>query len=157
MSKPMSSSVREAGPIRMSLSSRFENIEMVQHLCGKLLEGRPLTEETRHWVSMALREALANAIKHGNGQNASKRVHLEMDVVGDVLEVRVQDEGMGFDPAKVDDPLSPENRLKTSGRGIFYMKTFMDDVQFRQLEGGGMEIVLRKNLAQAEKKEEKGP
>ena len=158
MSKPMSSPpVREAGPIRMSLSSRFENIEMVQHLCGKLLEGRPLPEETRHWVSMALREALANAIKHGNEQNASKRVHLEMEVVGDVLEIRIQDEGRGFDPSRVEDPLSPENRLKTSGRGIFYMKTFMDDVQFRQLEDGGMEIVLRKNLAPAEKKEEKGP
>lgn len=144
----------ETGPIRMSLSSRFENIEMAQHLCGKLLEGRPLPEETRHWVLMALREALANAIKHGNEQNLTKRVHLEMDVVGDTLEIRIQDEGEGFDPGKVEDPLAPENRLKTSGRGIFYMKTFMDDVRFRQLEGGGMEIVLKKNLAQAEEKKE---
>ena len=147
---------RETGPIRMSLSSRFENIEMVQHLCTKLLNGRELPEETRHWVSMALREALANAIKHGNEQNVSKRVRLEMDLAGDVLEIRIRDEGRGFDPEKVDDPLSPENRLKTSGRGIFYMKTFMDEVQFRRLDEGGMEIVLRKNLAHAEKKEEKG-
>lgn len=146
---------RETGPIRMSLSSRFENIEMVQHLCTKLLNGRELTDEIRHWVSMAVREALANAIKHGNEQNVSKRVHLEMDVVEDVLEIRIQDEGRGFDPDQVEDPLSPENRLKTSGRGIFYMKTFMDEVQFRHLENGGMEIVLRKNLADAEKKEEK--
>lgn len=138
----------------MSLSSRFENIEMAQHLCGKLLEGRPLPEETRHWVLMALREALANAIKHGNEQNLTKRVHLEMDVVGDTLEIRIQDEGEGFDPGKVEDPLAPENRLKTSGRGIFYMKAFMDDVRFRQLEGGGMEIVLKKNLAQAKEKKE---
>jgi serine/threonine-protein kinase RsbW len=139
----------------MSLSSRFENIEMVQHLCTKLLNGRELADEIRHWVSMAVREALANAIKHGNEQNVSKRVHLEMDVVEDVLEIRIQDEGRGFDPDQVEDPLSPENRLKTSGRGIFYMKTFMDEVQFRHLENGGMEIVLRKNLADAEKKEEK--
>src|SRR6478672_11261604 len=127
---------RKAGPIRMSLSSRFENIEMVQHLCTKLLEGRNLPEETRHWILMALREALANAIKHGNAQDLGKRVHLEMEVVDDTLRVRVRDEGSGFDPGGVADPLAPENRLKTSGRGIFYMKTFMDEIAFRQVDGG---------------------
>ena len=136
----------EAGPVRMSLSSRFENIEMAQHLCGKLLEGREVSEEARHWILMALREALANAIKHGNGQNLAKRVHVEMRVEGDTLEVRIRDEGSGFDPEKVSDPLAPENRLKTSGRGIFYMKTFMDDVRFGRPEDGGMEIVLTKRL-----------
>ena len=151
MSSPTASS--EAGPIRMSLSSRFENIEMAQHLCGKLLEGWDLSDEMKHWILMALREALANAIKHGNAQDLGKRVHLEMDVTGETLTIRIQDEGSGFDPGGVEDPLAPENRLKTSGRGIFYMKTFMDDVRFRQLEGGGMEILLTKNLAQMKKKE----
>ncbi len=139
----------------MSLSSRYENIEMAQHLCGKLLEGRPVSEETRHWILMALREALANAVKHGNTQNLAKRVQLEMDVTGDTLQIRVRDEGEGFDPSKVEDPLAPENRLKTSGRGIFYMKTFMDEVRFCRLDGGGMEIVLTKNLAPGKQKEEK--
>ena len=151
MTKPNSKS--DAGPIRMSLSSRFENIELAQHLCGKLLEGRDVPEETRHWLLMALREALANAIKHGNRQDVSKRIHLEMDVVGENLQITIRDEGEGFEPAKVDDPLAPENRLKTSGRGIFYMKTFMDDVRFRRVEGGGMEIVLTKNLGSAKEKE----
>ena len=137
----------------MSLSSRFENIELAQHLCGKLLEGREVTEETKHWLLMALREALANAIKHGNRQDLSKRIHLEMDVVGQNLQISIRDEGEGFDPAAVDDPLAPENRLKTSGRGIFYMKTFMDEVRFRRADGGGMEIVLTKDLAQGNQKE----
>jgi serine/threonine-protein kinase RsbW len=137
----------DAGPVRLSLSSRFENIEMAQHLCGKLLEGREVSEELKHWVLMALREGLANAIKHGNGQNLAKRVHVEMRVNGETLEIRIRDEGPGFDPGTVGDPLAPENRLKTSGRGIFYMKTFMDDVRFERLEGGGMEIVLTKNLS----------
>ena len=140
----------------MSLSSRFENIEMAQQLCGKLLDGEPLTEETRHWISMALREALANAIKHGNAQDRGKRVHLEMDVTNRVLRIRIRDEGAGFDPEKVEDPLAPENRFKTSGRGIFYMKTFMDEVRFERAEGGGMEIFLTKNLASGKEKEEKG-
>ena len=143
----------KAGPIRMSLSSRFENIEMVQHLCSQLLEGRELPEETRHWILMALREALANAIKHGNRQDNSKHVHLEMDIVADTLAISIRDEGPGFDPAAVVDPLAPENRLKTSGRGIFYMKTFMDDVRFERATGGGMEILLKKKLGAANAKE----
>jgi serine/threonine-protein kinase RsbW len=151
MSLPSSSS--ETGPIRMSLSSRFENIEMAQHLCGKLLEGWDLNEETTHWILMALREALANAIKHGNSQDLAKRVHLEMDVKDHILRIRIQDEGTGFDPGEVLDPLAPENRFKTSGRGIFYMKTFMDEVRFSRADGGGMEIVLTKDLAQGNQKE----
>src|SRR5215467_14491314 len=143
----------KAGPIRMSLSSRFENIEMAQHLCSQLLEGRDVPEETRHWILMALREALANAIKHGNRQDASKHVHLEMDIVADTLAISIKDEGAGFDPGAVGDPLSAENRLKTSGRGIFYMKTFMDDVRFERLPGGGMEILLKKKLGEANEKE----
>lgn len=138
----------------MSLSSRFENIEMAQHLCGKLLEGRQVSDETKHWILMALREGLANAIKHGNAQNMAKRVHLDMQVAGDTLEIRIRDEGEGFDPESVGDPLAPENRLKTSGRGIFYMRTFMDDVRFQRADGGGMEIVLMKNLKGVKSKEE---
>ncbi len=138
----------------MSLSSRFENIEMVQHLCSKLLEGREVPEETRHWILMAVREAVANAIKHGNQLDMTKNVHVEMDVVADTLAICIRDEGEGFDPAAVGDPLAPENRLKTSGRGIFYMRTFMDDVRFRRHPDGGMEIVLKKKLGAIEKKEE---
>ena len=151
MSLPSASN--ETGPIRMSLSSRFENIEMAQHLCGKLLEGWELNEETNHWILMALREALANAIKHGNGQDMAKRVHLEMEVKDHTLRIRIRDEGTGFDPAGVADPLAQENRFKTSGRGIFYMKTFMDEVRFSRVDGGGMEIVLTKDLTQGKQKE----
>ena len=145
---------RKAGPIRMSLSSRFENIEMVQHLCTKLLEGRNVPEETRHWILMALREALANAIKHGNQQDLAKHVHLEMDVVGDTLVIAIRDEGVGFDPEAVGDPLAPENRLKTSGRGIYYIRTFMDDERFDRHPAGGKEIVLKKNLGTIKEREE---
>jgi serine/threonine-protein kinase RsbW len=149
----LQSASNETGPIRMSLSSRFENIEMAQHLCGKLLEGWELNEETTHWILMALREALANAIKHGNGQDMAKRVHLEMEVKDHTLRIRIRDEGTGFDPAGVADPLAQENRFKTSGRGIFYMKTFMDEVRFSRVDGGGMEIVLTKDLTQGKQKE----
>ncbi len=77
-----------------------------------------------------------------------------MDLVGDTLEISIRDEGQGFDPGAVGDPLAPENRLKTSGRGIFYMRTFMDDVRFQRHASGGMEIILKKNLGAGNEKEE---
>ena len=137
----------------LAIGSRFENIELVQVVLRDCLERLGMEEDTRHWVDVAVREALANAIKHGNRQDTSKRIHLEMNVVGENLQISIRDEGEGFDPTAVDDPLAPENRLKTSGRGIFYMKTFMDDVRFRRVEGGGMEIVLTKNLGSGKEKE----
>ena len=76
----------------MSLSSRFENIELAQHLCGKLLDGRDVSEETKHWLLMALREALANAIKHGNRQDTSKRIPLRWTWWTD-LQFSIRDEG----------------------------------------------------------------
>ena len=130
---------------------------MAQHLCGKLLDGRDLPDETRHWILMALREGLANAIKHGNRLNLGKRVHVELNVTGETLEMKIRDEGEGFEAETVGDPLAPENRLKTSGRGIFYMKTFMDDVRFRRVDGGGMEITLTKKLGAADKEEGRKP
>ena len=120
----------KAGPIRMSLSSRFENIEMVQHLCSKLLEGRDVPEELRHWILMALREGLANAIKHGNQQDSSKHVHLEMDIVGDTLAISIRDEGPGFDPSVLPDPTLPENMTRVSGRGVLLIRAFMDRVEY---------------------------
>src|SRR5260370_7319794 len=109
----------------MSLSSRFESIEMAQHLCGKLLEPYDLPEETRHWILMALREALANAIKHGNSQDVAKRGHLDMDVVDDDLRLTIRDEGSGFDPNGLAAPLTPSNPIKTSPHRTFYFNQYI--------------------------------
>src|SRR5258706_2683185 len=108
MSLPSASN--ETGPIRMSLSSRFENIEMAQHLCGKLLDGWELNEETTHWILMALREALANAIKHGDGQDMAKRVHLEIGVKDHTLRICIRDEVTGFDPPRCSCRVAQGNR-----------------------------------------------
>jgi len=99
------------------------------------------------FIRLALEEALVNAIKHGNSQDVAKRVHLDMDVVDDDLRLTIRDEGSGFDPKGVADPLAPENRMKTSGRGIFYMKTFMDQVHYSFNPSGGTSLLMTKNLA----------
>ncbi|MEO6325169.1 MAG: ATP-binding protein, partial [Thermoanaerobaculia bacterium] len=79
-------------------------------------------------------------------QDPQKRVLLSISGHGDELEIVVGDEGAGFDPQQLADPLAPENQLKTSGRGIFYIKTFMDDVSFSRGDAGGTVLTMKRNL-----------
>jgi serine/threonine-protein kinase RsbW len=95
---------------------------------------------------MAVREGVANAIKHGNQLDIKKKVNATFDLRGSRLEVEIVDEGRGFDPRGVGDPLNPTNLMKTSGRGIFYMRTFMDSVDFVFSREGGTRLIMIKNL-----------
>jgi serine/threonine-protein kinase RsbW len=131
----------------LSIGSRFENIELVQLMLKGSLERLGLDEDNRHWIDVAVREAVANAIKHGNRQDPGKQVEIDLRLDGDTLEIQIQDEGIGFDPSSLDDPLAPENLLKPNGRGIFYMKSFMDDIQYRPRPGGGTVVTMRKRVA----------
>ncbi|HEX9942626.1 MAG TPA: ATP-binding protein [Thermoanaerobaculia bacterium] len=130
----------------LAIGSRFENIELVQVVLRDCLERLGMDEDARHWVDVAVREALANAIKHGNAQNPSKQVHVDLEVEGGDLVIRVEDEGVGFDPSQLDDPLAPENLLRPNGRGIFYMKSFMDRIEYGPGPGGGTMVTLRKRI-----------
>jgi serine/threonine-protein kinase RsbW len=135
----------------LAVASRFENIELVQAVVDDLLVRLELGEEDRHWIGLAVREAVANAIKHGNGGDPEKQVEVEVRLEGDEVVVSVRDEGTGFDPGSVANPLAPENLLRPGGRGIFYMKSLMDNVEYRfgpeVGNHGGTEVVLRKRIA----------
>jgi|ERR1035437_5741347 serine/threonine-protein kinase RsbW len=136
------------GPVVLWLSSRFENIELVLAALVNVCHERGVSEDVEHWIGMAVREAIANAIKHGNKLDPSKKVYVSLDEDGDRLTIVVGDEGEGFEPEKVADPLTPENTLKTSGRGIFYIRSFMDDLSFTRGESGGTILTMSKNLKQ---------
>ena len=136
----------ESERIEITISSRFENIELVQVIAEHLCENAGVDEDGSHWVGMAVREAVANAIKHGNKLDVRKKVSATFDLRGSHLEIRVSDEGQGFDPAQVSDPLNPQNLMKTSGRGIFYMKTFMDKIDYSFNPDGGTSLVMTKDL-----------
>ena len=127
--------------------SAYENIELAERVLTELCSSAKVDEETTYWVGMALREALANAIKHGNKLNPEKRVlvHMRLNGSGE-LRIEVEDEGEGFDPARLMDPTSPDNLLRSSGRGVFYMRQFMDEVSFAAGERGGTRIELTKRL-----------
>lgn len=137
----------ESERIEITISSRFENIELVQVIAEHLCENAGVDEDGSHWVGMAVREAVANAIKHGNKLDVQKKVNATFDLRGSQLEIRIVDEGEGFDPTAVSDPLNPQNLMKTSGRGIFYMKTFMDRIDYSFSPGVGTALVMTKNLA----------
>ena len=147
--------MRPAGNlIRLDFPSHLDMLDVVQVLTDNVGRIGGLDEEATHWVGVAVRESVINAIRHGNGEDRTKRVTVEMRLEPSAeparLVVRVLDQGPGFDPATVADPLAPENLLRSSGRGIFFMRSFMDDITLQRLPGGGMEVRMTKKLGAAE-------
>ena len=133
--------------VHLEFTSAFEMLDFVQVVSEYMGRTVGLDDDARHWVSVAIRESVINAIKHGNRNDASKHVHVDLETGGNgvpELTIRVRDEGEGFDPTDVADPLAPENLLKSSGRGIFLIRSFMDHVQLRRAPEGGMEISMTK-------------
>lgn len=116
-------------------------LDLVQVVGDHLARQLGLDEESIHWIGVAVRESVINAIKHGNSGDASKHVFVEFetDLIdrAPALTIRVRDQGAGFDPENLDDPMAPENLLKASGRGIFLIRSFMDDVRLQRAPEGG--------------------
>jgi serine/threonine-protein kinase RsbW len=138
--------------VRLDFHSTFEMLDFVQVVSENLGRLAGLDEDARHWVNVAVRESVINAIKHGNGHDESKRVHVEFtplpDSASSGIQIRVRDEGPGFDPSTLPDPLAPENLLKASGRGIFLIRSFMDELVLQRAPEGGMEVVMVKRASQ---------
>jgi serine/threonine-protein kinase RsbW len=139
------------GTVRLQIHSNFDMLDFVQVVSDRMGQLAGLDEEAIHWIGVAVRESVINAIKHGNREEYGKLVTVEFSFTPPArpteLIVRVLDEGEGFDPDEVADPLAPENILKSSGRGIFFMRSFMDDVTLRRGAEGGMEVRMVKKLA----------
>jgi len=136
--------------VRLEFTSAFEMLDLVQVVSDHIGRGIGLDDEAVHWVGVAVRESVINAIKHGNRSDTAKHVFVEFDTSSPPeepeLTIRVRDEGEGFDPEHLADPLAPENVLKSSGRGIFLIRSFMDDVRLQRAPEGGMEIRMTKRV-----------
>lgn len=134
--------------VRLDFHSSYEMLDFVQVVSDHLGRLVGLDEDALHWVGVAVRESVINAIKHGNKDDEGKQVHVEFTptsvegVPG--LVIRVRDEGPGFDPSDLPDCLAPENMLKSSGRGIFIIRSFMDEMSLRRASEGGMEVRMVK-------------
>ena len=137
-------------PVRLELPSSLAMLDVAQSVSEQVGRAAGLDDESLHWVAVAVRESVINAIKHGNGGDARKRVFVEFTPIENEdppgLAIRVRDEGPGFDPATLPDCVAPENLLKGSGRGIFLIRSFMDEFVLERAPEGGMELRMVKRV-----------
>ncbi len=135
----------DGGRITYTLDSSLDSVNRMEQTAEKFATEAGLEEDEVFRISMAVREAAINAVLHGNAYSPDKQVTASFENTGTALVIRITDQGPGLDVTALPDPLAPDNLLRGSGRGIFLMRSFMDDVQFRQLHPG-TELTLTKNL-----------
>jgi serine/threonine-protein kinase RsbW len=129
------------------LDSTLDSVDRAEELALGVAKRAGFAEDKLMQIGMAVRESMVNAVVHGNRYNASKKVQFRVQRNGAKLTVRIADEGEGFDFGGLPDPVAPENLMRASGRGIFLIRSFMDEVQLRRLDPGGTEITLVKYVA----------
>lgn len=117
-----------------------EAVELVTRHC---LAGHRTTQTIRFRLRVVLSEALSNAIVRGNSEDETKSVYVEAELVPDAIRVSVTDEGPGFDPETVPEPLTPEQLDEAGGRGLFLIRKLVDDVQFNE-QGNSICMILRR-------------
>jgi len=133
----------------MTLESELSSVDPVEAKAESLARDAGFDDDTSSQIAMVVREAVINAIMHGNKKDPAKQVQVEYELNDEALKIKIADEGAGLDPDSVPDPLAPENILRSSGRGIFLMKAIMDEVHFHQLDPG-TEIELIKHRVKKE-------
>ncbi len=130
--------------VELSIASQLEFIELVTTLTDNVTKMVGFDEEANYWINMAVRESVANAVEHGNKYDPHKTVDVHFTIGVDALRVTIRDHGEGFDPSSLPDPLDPENLLNPAGRGILYMRSFMDAVDYERHPEGGMLVTMTK-------------
>lgn len=136
----------ESRAVELVLESALESVDIAERAALELARESGFGEEDLDRIGMSVRECMVNAIVHGNGYSSRKKVHVSLTRTREQFIVRIADQGEGFDPGQVPDCVAAENLMRHSGRGIFLMRAFMDDVQVRRLEPTGAEVTLVKNV-----------
>jgi serine/threonine-protein kinase RsbW len=128
----------------LSLPSRIDTVATAAAAVAEFLSRSGISDDTAFGIDMAVREAVTNAVLHGNRQDENKTVDVTLKSSPDAVEISVHDQGPGFNPEEVPDPTAAENILKASGRGIFFMRSFMDEVNWLIRPGGGTTVRMLK-------------
>jgi serine/threonine-protein kinase RsbW len=128
-----------------TLDSTLETVDSAEQAASEVAAANGFGDDECLQIAMAVREAAVNAVLHGNAYDPDKKVHLDFERVKDDLVITIKDQGKGLDLGKIPDPLSPDNLLKTSGRGIFLIRSFMDEVEIHPSQTG-TEIKLIKHV-----------
>lgn len=136
----------ESETVERFLDSTLDSVDHAEELAVGVAQRAGFDEDDLMKIGMAVRESVVNAVVHGNRYNANKKVRFSVVKNSERLTVRIADEGEGFDYEHLPDPLAAENLLQSSGRGIFLIRSFMDELQVHRLEPGGMEFVMVKYM-----------
>ncbi len=130
----------------LTLKSTVESVAVIEAAAKQQAAEAGLDEDECFHVCMAAHEGAVNAVLHGNEYDPGKKIAASIENNGSALIITIADQGKGFDPDSLPDPLAPENILRGTGRGIFLIRSFMDEVHFRQLNPG-TELTMVKHLA----------
>ncbi len=130
--------------MELKLPSRIESVDEAASKAESFVRGEGLGDEIASAVDLAVRESVANAVKHGNKFDPEKDVEVRFRRSDEGVEIKVRDHGPGFAPDEVPDPTDAANLLKDSGRGIFFMRTFMDTVEWENHADGGLVVRMTK-------------
>jgi serine/threonine-protein kinase RsbW len=132
--------------LEVTLQTQVESVNLAEEMCLRVAEAAGFGEDDCYRIGMSVREGVINAFHYGNQERPDKKIHLAVDLTDEKMIIHVLDEGKGFDLASVPNPLAEENLLSTSGRGIFLMRSFMDEFNVQTGRTGGAEIVMSKKL-----------
>ncbi len=138
--------------MEVTLESVLESVDLAEDISVRVATAAGFDEDVRDRIGMSVREGMINAVTYGNQGAPGKSVLFIIEMNSEMMSIHVLDQGAGFDLSDIPDPLAEENLLKTSGRGIFLMRAFMDEFDVRRRPGGGAEIIMRKRLPTAEQK-----
>lgn len=132
--------------LEVTLETQVESVNLAEEMCLRVAEAAGFGEDDCYRIGMSVREGVINAFHYGNQELPGKKIYLAVDLTVEKMIIHVLDEGKGFSLADVPDPLAEENLLSTSGRGIFLMRSFMDEFDVLAGRNGGAEIVMAKKL-----------
>jgi len=138
--------MKEELHVDINIGSRFDNIDLVDVVTEAVLRHSGMDDESVERLGLAIREAVANGVQHGNKEQPEKRVTVSFVLEKGEVSIRIQDQGEGFDLDGLPDPLAPENLFKPRGRGILLMNSFMDEVNFEFDGDQGTAVTLRKRV-----------
>ncbi len=130
----------------LRFASRIEAVTEAANAVSEFLSRAGVSENDAFGIDMAVREAVTNAVLHGNKLDETKFADVSLKSSPDSIEITVHDQGSGFNPSDIPDPTSQENIMKTSGRGIFFMRNFMDEVEWSKDPKGGTTVRMFKKL-----------
>lgn len=132
--------------LEVTLDTELESVDLAESIVMRVAEAAGFDEDEVHKLGMAVREGVVNAYNYGNAQDRQKKILLTVEFEQECMIVHIVDEGTGFELEDVADPLAEENLLRTSGRGIFLMKAFTDELVVRRGPSGGADLMMCKKL-----------